>query len=177
MPRKLLDQLRVIDWGDAVPLLKSTTHDLDRFEDESGVKLPHSYREFAQRFGAGELAGYYRLSVPVAVANKYNLSQFNAETHGAPEDAMWEYSAPAEVISRIIFFADTIGGESYAWDPKEIRDTATNEYAIYHFPRAWKYREVAGSFNDFLENVALKQEPRQDGSIPRLEFAPFSAST
>jgi len=173
MSTDFYDQLVVIEPAQGRVIPKPTDKDLTAFEKSSGVKLPKSYRAFAIRFGAGELGGYYRIAVPLSTKNDYDLAQFNETAHGPEEDELWDGTAPPEVIKRIVFFGETIGGEMYAWDPGESRDKKKNEYAILYFPRGDKAREVAGTFSDLLQNVWLKKEPREDGSIPSLEFSPF----
>ena len=173
MPTSLLDQVEVIDWGSTVALLKSTTQELDQFEKDHGVKLPLSYRSFAQRFGAGELAGHYRIAVPSPADNPYSLARYNRDAHGPEEDAIWEGQAPPEVIPRLLFFANTIGGEYFAWDPQDVKDPSESEYAVLWFPRSLGGEIVANSFHEFIEDYCLNQH-REDGWVPRLEFAPFS---
>jgi hypothetical protein len=175
MPSDIFDRLEVIEPAQYSPLPKPTSNDLDAFEKASGLKLPKSFREFALRFGAGELAGYYRLAVPLPVHNDYDLAHFNQTAHGPEEDDLWEGTASPEVIKRLVFFGATIGGEMYAWDPMEIRDTKSLEYAILYFPQGEQGIEVAGTFSELLENVWLKPKLQEDGWIPELEFCPFLA--
>jgi SMI1/KNR4 family protein SUKH-1 len=176
MPRHLLDRVEVVNWGEGVPLLISSGQDLQHFEQASGIKLPSSYKAFATKFGAGELAGYYRIAVPSDVDNDYSLACFNLTSHGTQEEALWDGYASAEVIPHLLFFAATIGGEKYAWNTLDIRDRAHNEYGILFFPKSRQGRVVANSFTDFIEDVCLSQDPEEGESPPRLEFLPFSST-
>jgi hypothetical protein len=173
MSRDLINRIQVIETAHGSVFPKPGKKELDRFEETSGVKLPRSYRDFAQRFGAGELAGYYRIAVPLNVSSRYDLARFNQAAHGDKAAQPWEGQGPPHVIDRVVFFASTIGGEMYAWDPADSRNARAREYSIYLFPRISEIEQVAGSFRGFIQDVCLKQEPREDGSIPPLEFSPF----
>ncbi len=55
-----------------------------------------------------------------------------------------------------MFFAKDITGDTYAWDPGEVTDAETNEYAIY--VRCSGYDRVASSFEEFVMVYCLGEE-------------------
>jgi hypothetical protein len=130
---------------------------LDQFEMSHGMKLPETYREFAKLFGAGELGEYYRIAVPLCVADDYGLQEYNQGWQKAMK--IWEDSVPRESVPRMLFFAGTIGGESYAWDTGDCRDPVSCEHAIYLLPRDGPAVIVAESFLSFVQQCVAGTAP------------------
>ena len=62
-----------------IPISSDST--LDQFEHSYAIKLPESYREFVSKFGAGELAEFYRIAALLPVENDYNLDTFNSRAY------------------------------------------------------------------------------------------------
>jgi hypothetical protein len=128
-----------------------TARTIEKFESDTGITLPKSYKEFAELFGAGELAGYYRFTVPLGRSDQYDLATFNETSHGSSDDDTWgEYASP-QVLEKVLFFASTIGGELFAWRTDEVTNSKNSEYAVYRFLRRPKLREVAKSFEEFFD--------------------------
>lgn len=128
-----------------------TAKTIEKFESDTRITLPTSYKEFAEVFGTDELAGYYRFTVPLGHSDQYDLATFNETSHGSPGDATWgEYAAP-EILEKVLFFASTIGGELFAWRTDEVTDSKNSDYAVYRFLRRPKLREVAKSFEEFFD--------------------------
>ena len=140
---------------------------LKAFEDEAGLTLPTSFRAFALLFGAGELCGYYRFHVPLGRKDAYDLATFNGATHGPPDNDTWTAYASADVLSHMLFFASTVGGELFAWRTDQISNRQHSEYAIYRFPETPPLRKVSKSFGDFFEQCrkgeldAFDEPPKQ----------------
>ncbi len=160
--------------GKRLPL--SDDNVLDQAEGSLGCRLPQSYREFCKVFGAGELGGYYRVAIPLPFEHDFELLRFNVNAHGEEDDCLWEgYFPDDDMIKRVVFFAETIGGEMFAWDTDNLQDSAMNEYAIYFFHRKPRCEVVARSFSEFVASVCLKQR-EVDGELwPPQQFSPFEA--
>lgn len=142
-------------------LAKPTEKTLAAFE-EAHFKLPASYREYAKVFGVGELAGLYRIAVPLDVESEYNLVQHNKDAHGEPSEGLWEAYAAPDVIDKMFFFGATVGGEMFAWNLANITNNNDSEYAICLFRRRPKIEHIASSFDDFVERHCLKNGQDED---------------
>lgn len=153
-----------------LPIPTETT--LARFEAGHSVKLPRSFRDFALRFGAGEIAGFYRIAVPLPIENDYELGQFNRTLHGEPSDRLLEEYGSPEVIERFLFFCATGGGIFFGWNTDELTNATENEYAIYEFPEVPKLKKVATSFHAFIMDYVLKPDKKRKWE-PELTFMPF----
>lgn len=61
-----------------------------------------------------------------------------------------------DLLSRMLFFASTIGGEFVGWDPRDLTDAGGPEYGVYYVTRSGTARKVAASFPEFVTNIALQ---------------------
>jgi SUKH superfamily protein len=166
MWKKLLKELKVSELG-RPPLALPTDDTLNQFQIHSGFKLSTSYREYAKLFGVGELAGYYRIAVPLAVESEYDLAKFNKITKGSDEEKLWDGYTQPEALQQLFFFAATIGGEMFAWKLDEITDKKRNEYAIYFLPRVPPMVFSAQSYSSFVQDICLGEENAAGESCPR----------
>jgi len=166
--------------------------ELDAFEARRGLKLPASYRSFAQEFGRCELAtdmGVWKITVPAPLADYDDLDLdrmietmagvVEMDAEGIPGQGPLD----RERAPRMVFFAEDVGGDPYGWDLGE--PTEGSEYAIY--ARTPTYERVASTFEEFLMVYALGRdlarwseagEPGPDakfepGDDPRIHLEPM----
>lgn len=149
----------------------STDAELDAFETERGVKLPGSYREFAKTFGRCQLGrSHYLFAAPEpggdpdSVTNLAALDEMmrgNAqEEEELVKDNMMPPVAGSEVGMRLVYFASNDRADAYGFDPNEVTDTATVEYAIYSREQDSDrgYVRIASSLPEFVMRFCLGDE-------------------
>lgn len=143
--------------ADQLSAPKPTVEALDEFEHSFKIALPLSYRAYCLVFGAGVLAGYFRISVPLRArtSTTVDLNVLNA-TSPRGDMCGTEFS-PSEVerIQRMIFFCKTISGEFIGWDPKEIGSNLDGEYAIYWIPRGSPPLDIAHTYQEFVSECCM----------------------
>lgn len=139
-------------------LRTSTNADLDAFEADRGFKLPKSYREFAKTIGScsftGDgLSGYSIAAPGVGDYTWHDLDQFNIIMKELLADD-FEPEDP-EIGPRLIFFASDNDAQ-YGWDPEEVTDNESHEYAIWvRYDGYW--REDASTFEEFVKVTCLRE--------------------
>ena len=149
----VFDQIKTCELFDGKYLPRSTTHSLDSFEAEHSVALPLSYRDFCNRFGPGMLAGFYRFAAPICIPHHYNLEDYNATWHGDPTECLLDNYAPPEITRHFLFFADSAGGDGFAWKLDEPNSRDDNEYNIYCFRSEGTITIVSPSFTELIEKM------------------------
>jgi hypothetical protein len=174
----LYRRLQIIETRGYRPVPKPTADALDRFEAQTGLPLPHSYRDFAVVFGPGELAEFARLCAPGYPGDDtIDLYEHNRFTHGG-EDILTDLYGEPERVARLIFFGSTVGGEHLGWDPDEVQNPQANEYAVYGLARLLKRPvKLAPSFRAFVEGLLSGRVAEQLGyhfdDPPRQSFEPW----
>ena len=173
--------LAVPDNPNLKPLAKPTDETLDRYEAETGFRLPHSYRSFIKVFGPGKLAWDYQIAAPGHPEQGWivDLAAFNAVPHESLKDkrVLRQFKDPAQV-QRLVFFCRPGNGDLVGWDPEDVRDKRWHEYGIYEWGRGDALGFVAGSFTEFIEGVCLSEAnlrltPEQEAELgTRREFLP-----
>jgi hypothetical protein len=145
-----LKQRLVVEFLSGAKLWTSSPEDIDRYEAESGFRLPDSYRELVGTFGPGTYGRGWRLAAPgVPNSSSDNLAKLN------------EYLRP--VHPGFVFFC---GKEDFhahfAWDSGDITDPATHEYGVYLVGSPGsgdsfeaQTTKVASTFREFLMTYAL----------------------
>jgi hypothetical protein len=144
----------------APPLAKPTDATLDRFEAETGFRLPHSYRSFIKVFGPGTLAWDYRIKAPgyPEQGEDVDLGTFNARIKQTlTKKQAWQQLADPTQARRVVFFCALGGGDLVGWDPEDIRDRRRREYGIYSWGRKVALEFVAGSFTEFIADVCFSE--------------------
>lgn len=131
-------------------VLKPRPEDLDRFERESGFKLPDSYREFVMTFGPGCLdPGFYFYSPGFPSDQSVDLAARN------PSSQSQKPEGPFGDFIRFCISDDFHG--SWAWKPEDVTDPGTHEYGIYLLG-ADGYdgpHKVASTFHEFVMSYVL----------------------
>jgi hypothetical protein len=130
--------------------LKPRPEDLDRFERESGFKLPDGYREFAMTFGPGCLdPGFYFYSPGFPSDQSVDLAARNLPSQ--PKEPGGPHGGFLRFCHSDDFHA------SWAWDPEDVTDPDTHEYGIYLLG-ADGYdgpHKVASTFHEFVTSYVL----------------------
>src|SRR5262245_6755722 len=114
---------------------KPTPQAIDEFEATAVFALPHSYREFIEVFGPGELSQRFQFHAPgYAKRNKIlDLSHFNQLFRECK--AFFPKETMTNLIARQIVFCVTISGDWIGWDPQDVCDPVNHEYGIYNIGR------------------------------------------
>ncbi len=137
--------------GPTVPALP-TPSVLDEFEKTNAIVLPHSYREFVLKFGAGVLAGLYHVASPLDAENSLELAKFSLDYCGTPEEGLMERFGPAEFTERLFAFCGG-PGNFFAWKLDEVTSAEFSEYAIYELDSNAEL--VAQNFQQFVSDYIL----------------------
>jgi hypothetical protein len=159
--QRLYDSLEIhgLPAGSRIKALpRPSDEDLDRYERESGFRLPLSYRAFIKVFGPGELGGDFRLRAPGYPDDPYaDLGRTNAEIRAGFTETFLSFFDDPERVSRMVFFCAPGGGDWIGWDPEDVRDAELREYGIYEIGDE-EMEKVADSFPQFIEEVCLGPE-------------------
>jgi len=159
MWQELFDSLEKVVAAGYDSLPKPRPEDLDKYEAQKGFRLPASYRQFCLVFGPGSFDG----AIGIRMAGYRNddradICTINNKGSMTFERLSKRHSDPVRV-QRLIYFADTIGGHEFGWDPVEVTDSENHEYSIYAVlhddPSVSK---VASTFCKFIEDCCLTTE-------------------
>ena len=130
------------------------------------------------RFGAGELANFYRIYVPLNQNDRWDLHTFNKNVRepGPRGKRFSEYDRPTLWV-----FSSDIGGDWFAWDIAEVTNKEAHEYAIYELPRDdKKIKRIAKSFSEHVGHCCKRDywEKAEKGKKHDEEwsFGPFRRS-
>ena len=96
----------LINNSDETAIPKPIEAELELFEHETGIKLPHSYRDFIQVFGPGEFGGTLSISSPVCRNYKQmhmDLSVLNTQ-HNFSEQFLHLWNDRERQIIEELFF-------------------------------------------------------------------------
>jgi len=143
--------------GNVSPLKPSK---LNRYERTTGVKLPKSYRSYAQVFGPGYLTMpfYFCMCVPDAEAEEFDLEVLNENLKPLaerPDSPAIQFGCDMDQLKRAIFFATDIGTSRYFWDTRDTGKNADNEYGVYVIYRNYKIERLASTFWSFVNDVCI----------------------
>lgn len=132
--------------------------ELDRFETETGILLPASYREFMTRFGAGEFTGAWseaEFGGDLEICAPLHSSEHFRLQRPLGEEA-YDFLNDKELRGRMIWFASEHNGDQYGWDPEDVTDEAAHECAIYVDMRHKDGPEkIASTFREFIEDYCF----------------------
>ncbi len=135
---------------------------LDAYEEEMGFKLPQSYRDFILVWGPGEFGTCVRIASPgyAGQGHTVDLPEMHAGFDRIRRSSVTsgDKCAESELAQRLVAFGDDgFGGNSYCWDPQDVRNAETNEYAIYAVHLNWpdSLDVEATSFREFIMQRAI----------------------
>jgi SMI1-KNR4 cell-wall len=163
------------------PPAKDIEGGLSACERELGLALPASYRAFVHQFGPGDLSGFFRIYAPPYRGARGRALRFwdiTRENEAVREpDRWWAGEADPALLTRLVLFGSTGGGDWFFWDTADMRDARAHEYGVYahqHGDQAGEVEPVAGSFERFVREVCLgRGYPSSDDEWhPLLAFSP-----
>ncbi len=171
--QKLFDSVRVVRNGGRVYVDPPTDAELDALEAEVGSPLPASYRAWMRRFGSGEVIGWVRLDpvVPRRGRERDGVISHTAACRAA-------FGEGGGLLSTLVYFGSSGGGDSYAWDPAAVTRKKPREYRFYQIPHGDEDApEPAGdSFWRFLEwakaDMDSWERDEEYEAEPGLSFGP-----
>lgn len=124
--------------------------ELDRFEAESGMRLPAGYRGFLQVFGPGLLKASRNdvlVYAPGCRNRTYNLEQFLEQTA-----RLRSLHGLSDRVKRLRYFARDFTQGAFGWDPDEATDAGAPEFVIYALYRGEdEANQMARSFSGFIK--------------------------
>lgn len=145
---------------------------LDKFEQMSGLALPATFRVFATTFGAGELAGFYRVYAPLPKRYRFGgrvVYDLAAENE-VLRPHLGEYDCPGGPADYWVFCTDG-GGVMYAWNANEV---TKGEYRIYELAHRDEVQLAAETFPEFVTHCCRLDYWRDEEKPgPCWEFARF----
>jgi hypothetical protein len=175
----------VIDRGCGEPVAKPTPTQLDRFEAETGLRLPQSYRDYILVFGPGEFPCVLKVAAP----GHASLGSFDlltaSRTYGYSAEEIAGSGLPVEQqerMRRLFYFGLHHGRQWLGWDPKDVRDSGAHEYRIYRVDWLSEGAEfVAASFRQLVEETCealFTPDPEYDEEAlgPQRAFQPARRS-
>jgi len=138
---------------------------LDRFEAETGIRLPAGYRGYIRVFGPGCLL----------VGGGKHITEMFIESPYCPESSMDLRRAAKRLQSlkddpprgmdeqtqRIIVFATNGLGDEFGWDPQDVTDPLAPEFGVYAWYRGDNVVKISNTFKGFMKFV-LNLEARFD---------------
>jgi hypothetical protein len=137
----------------------TTAAELDAVEKELGVRLPASYRAFAECFGLGGELHTLPEMLPIVPNPKRRkegwwtsvteASRFHRTTDWDPA---WLERHPG-FFDWIVVFAIDGGYHTWAFDTREVTDPRYTEYRVFDLPRLEEPVPVAASFHAWLEYI------------------------
>src|SRR5437867_4109511 len=89
-------------------------------------------------FGPGQLAEFLWIYVPAYLPDypsdlSLDLGEYDRSMHKGDESLAKSY-LQGELLRLLRYFARSFMGDTFAWDPAEVRGGVTPEYAIYALP-------------------------------------------
>jgi hypothetical protein len=177
--KALYDSLEKEKRGKEKPVSPPTDRALNKFERDTGCRLPLSYREFIKAFGPGELGGQFLMKSPGY--KKYGRSADLMSCTTIARSRLPEF-CPGPRTPRIFYFCETIFGDLIGWDPKDVRDAATHEYGIYICVHEFETCDfLVGTFREFINKTCLSKGLAKalhvkpaDYEPPTRTFLPFA---
>jgi SMI1 / KNR4 family (SUKH-1) len=171
----VFERVRVFRFPDRVYSHRVTDKGLDELEARIGSRLSHSYREFMKRFGPGDLDPWvvlHRPSTEDGIVSRTEL--YREERTAEPDD-----SPNMEFLTRLVYFASSIGGDAYAWDPQDVTCPEPFECKVYYLERMHEDAPIAAgrSFWEFLLWTEIEyrhlREESTAGETPILRLHPW----
>jgi hypothetical protein len=118
------DDLRrrlVVQYASEAEVQTPSPEDLDRFERESGFRLPDDYRDFAATFGPGTYGPGWQVETP-GFANAEGRYNGLAGLFRRVQDTYPGF---------VVFCGKEDFHGWFAWDPKDVTDPGGHDYGVY----------------------------------------------
>lgn len=126
---------------------KPKPKDLDRYEKESGFRLPDDYREFALTFGPGTFGRGWQFSTP-------GFSKTKSHVDLATLNHFFQMQKGDLNQSFVRFCGKEDFHGWFAWNPEDVTDPAKHEYGIYLLMDDPPVK-VASTFREFVMFYAM----------------------
>lgn len=134
--------------------VRPTLADVDAFQRRHKLQLPPSYVDFICQVGPGVFGNYFVIDAPLSGYRGRGLNRKIKHERG--NDTLAAVYRDRPFIDRMIPFGDTIGGDIFAWDPKDVARRSPLEYQIYVLPRdRSQIIPIANSFPQFIRQVCF----------------------
>lgn len=140
--------------GDKDRIPPPTVEELDRFEAETGIKLPAGYRGYIRVFGPGcLLVGSGKtlremfIQSPYCANKAMNLNSIVERLQSLKDDPP---RGMDEQTRRIIFFGSNGLGDEFGWDPQDVTDPLAPEFGVYAWYRGDNVVKISNSFQGFI---------------------------
>lgn len=119
----------VVQYASEGEVKTPSPEDLDRFERESGFRLPEDYREFATTFGPGTYGPGWQVETPGFAKpprGKYKKAPGRYDGLDGLYRQMQGYNPGFVVFCGKQDFHGWV-----AWDPKDVTDPVARDYGVY----------------------------------------------
>jgi uncharacterized protein (TIGR02996 family) len=141
-------------WDETVS--KPTSAQLGKFEEESGFRLPQSYRDYVLVFGPGKLLTDWRIGAPGYERSWFYNLQMMHESVRPNESYIRRHPAEHRDRVRRCFYFCSKYKDAFGWDIAEVTDSNATEYAVYRIVEDGRVHRFADSFRGFVENALLE---------------------
>lgn len=155
MSDSVFDKIDVRESKERKYIAKPTPDMLSDFENSHSITLPTDYKDFCLRFGAGELAGFFRIySVIVGNAKemRHDLDTVNESVLIRSRFSRYE---ELDITQQFLVFAGDIGGDFYAWSSDDLKGHVGTEVEISYLEWS-RITKVASSFTEFVEQGCVR---------------------
>jgi len=162
----LVRQLDVMTWDGEH--WKSTPEDVDRFEAETGFRLPDDYREFAVAIGPGTIGngehefdflapGFPETSGYQDLTQQFHRWRKDCQYPGGEDHSATTPYDPGRYARLLPFCFVGLVGDGFGWDPADVSDPDRHEYGIYIIgnDNGIPMDRVAGTFREFIVRFVL----------------------
>jgi len=161
--RALFETFKTDDAKDRVP--PPTAEELDRFESETGIKLPAGYRAYVRVFGpgcilvgGGSKVREMFIESPYCPKPSMDLRRAAERLRSLAEDPP---RGMDEQTRRLVVFGRNGLGDEFGWDPLDVTDPDTPEFGVYAWYRGDTVLKISSTFRGFIK-FTLNVEARHD---------------
>jgi hypothetical protein len=162
--RALYETFKVDDGKDRVP--PPTAEDLDRFEAETGIRLPAGYRGYIGVFGPGCLTvGSGNSAREMFIQSPYCPKRSLDLGKAVERLRILKDSPPLgmdEQTRRTIVFARNGHGDEFAWDPLDVTDPLAPVFGMYAWYRDNFSVKICKTFQGFILRYTLNLRVRHN---------------
>lgn len=140
--------------NDRVP--PPTSEELDRFESETGIRLPAGYRAYVRVFGPGCIlvgggsnVSEMFIESPYCPAPRMDLTTGASQRlHSLAEDPP---RGMDEQTRRLVVFGRNGLGDAFGWDPLDVTVPDAPEFGVYAWYRGDNVLKISSTFRGFIK--------------------------